>query len=289
MTGAPAPELPVRRAAVELAGTLALTVGVRGDRCIATSQYHQGALRILRPHYLDDTSQVCYVVVNPGGGYVGGDEYEIDITVETGARLLLTTQSATKVYRTPETRAEQRTHIRLGPNASLESVPDPLIAYRGATYRQATVIEMHGSASLVMAEIVTPGWSPDGALFGYDEIRLRNEISVDGRLAVLDNLLIRPLTGAAPIDGMAFLEDYTHVGSLLVMDARVDAALLNELHELLVPLADGCNLGMSLLDGGLAMRALSHATEPLDAAIRAGIDFLRFRWHGQPRLNLRKY
>ncbi|BAS06719.1 urease accessory protein UreD [Arthrobacter sp. Hiyo4] len=66
MTGAPAPELPVRRAAVELAGTLALTVGVRGGRCIATSQYHQGALRILRPHYLDDTGQVCYVVVNPG-------------------------------------------------------------------------------------------------------------------------------------------------------------------------------------------------------------------------------
>ncbi|MCO4275156.1 urease accessory protein UreD [Pseudarthrobacter sp. HLT3-5] len=289
MTGAPAPELPVRRAAVELAGTLALTVGVRGERCIATSQYHQGALRILRPHYLDDTGQVCYVVVNPGGGYVGGDEYEIDIAVETGARLLLTTQSATKIYRTPGTRAEQRTHIRLGPNASLEYVPDPLIAYRGATYRQATVVEMHGSASLVMAEIVTPGWSPDGALFGYDEIRLRNEISVDGRLAVLDNLLIRPLAGTAPIDGMAFLEDYTHVGSLLVMDARVDAALLNELHEQLLPLADGCNLGMSLLDGGLVIRALSHATEPLDAVIRAGIDFLRLRWHGQPRLDLRKY
>ena len=135
----------------------------------------------------------------------------------------------------------------------------------------------------------TPGWSPDGALFGYDEIRLRNEISVNGRLAVLDNLLIRPLTGAAPLDGMAFLEDYTHVGSLLVMDARVDAALLNELHEELLPLVGACNLGMSLLDGGLAIRALARATEPLDAVIRAGIDFLRFRWHGQPRLNLRKY
>lgn len=270
-------------------GTLALTVGVRGERCIATSQYHQGALRILRPHYLDDTGQVCYVVVNPGGGYLGGDEYEIDITVEAGARLLLTTQSATKVYRTPESRAEQRMHVRLGPNASLESVPDPLIAYRGATYRQATVVEMHGSASLVMAEIVTPGWSPDGTLFRYDEIRLRNEVSIDGRLVVLDNLLIRPVAGAAPINGMAFLEDYTHVGSLLVMDARVDAALLKELREVLLPHAGGSNLGMSLLDGGLVVRALSGATEPLDAMIRAGIDFLRHRWYGQPGLNLRKY
>ncbi|WP_426977053.1 urease accessory protein UreD [Pseudarthrobacter sp. O4] len=276
-------------AAVELAGVLSLVVGVRGERCVATSQYHQGALRILRPHYLDDTGQVCYVVVNPGGGYVGGDEYEIDITVEADARLLLTTQAATKVYRTPGTRAEQRMHIRLGPHASLESVPDQLIAYRGATYRQATVIEMHPSASLVMAEVVTPGWSPDGTLFRYDEIRLRNEIAVDGRLVVLDNLLIRPGSGGAPAVGMAFLEDYTHLGSLLVMDARVDAALLNELHDLLLPLAGGCNLGMSLLDGGLVVRALSHATEPLDAVIRAGIDFLRVRWFGQPCLNLRKY
>ncbi|PJI51850.1 urease accessory protein UreD, partial [Methylobacterium radiotolerans] len=30
-------------------------------------RYHRGALRVLRPMYLDGTGQVTYVVVNPGG------------------------------------------------------------------------------------------------------------------------------------------------------------------------------------------------------------------------------
>ncbi|MBA4103208.1 MAG: urease accessory protein, partial [Arthrobacter sp.] len=48
-------------------GRLELRVAVRGQRSVAAHQYHQGALRVLRPHYLDDSGQVCYVVVNPGG------------------------------------------------------------------------------------------------------------------------------------------------------------------------------------------------------------------------------
>ena len=55
----------------------------------------------MRPNYLDNTGQVCYFLINPGGGYVDGDTYRMEITVEEEAELLLTTQSATKVYRTP--------------------------------------------------------------------------------------------------------------------------------------------------------------------------------------------
>lgn len=279
----------VTGAATLLAGELSMTVGVRGGTCIATRQYHRGALRILRPHYLDESGQVCYLMVNPGGGYLGGDVYEIDIIVDAEARLLLTTQSATKVYRTPGSRAEQRMWIRLGPGASLEFLPDQLIAYREASYRQGTVIDMASDASLVMAEVVTPGWSPDGALFRYDEIRLRNEIRVNGNLVVLDNLLIRPGTGSR-VDGMAFLEDYTHLGSLLVVDRRVDSTLLDELHTLLSPLNTGGQLGLSLLEGpGFLLRALSHATEPLNALLGTAVDHLRARWFGQRALNLRKY
>ncbi len=74
-----------------------------GGRSVASRQFHEGALRVLRPHYLDESGQVCYVMVNPGGGaYLGSDLFVVDVEVEAGgADLLLTTQSATKVYRTP--------------------------------------------------------------------------------------------------------------------------------------------------------------------------------------------
>lgn len=273
----------------EWAGTLSIEIAERAGRSIAVRQHHTGALRILRPHYLDGSGQVCYVVINPGGAYLGGDRYLIEVDVAPGADLLLTTQSATKVYRTPGSRAEQHTHVRLGAGARLELLPDPLIAYREASYSQVTTVDMDPTASFVMAEVLTPGWSPDGKLFRYDEIRLRNEVAIGGRLTVLDNLLIRPGTGS-PVDAMSFMDRHTHLGSLLVMDARVDGALVDELHTVLAPIDPQGQLGITLLDGpGLALRALSCSTEPLNEMLAAAADLLRRRWHGQEDLNLRKY
>ncbi|WP_425861129.1 urease accessory protein UreD [Arthrobacter sp. TWP1-1] len=271
------------------AGTLSLDIDRREGKSIAVRQFHDGALRILRPHYLDESGQVCYVVINPGGAYLGGDRYRIDVSVADGADLLLTTQSATKIYRTPNNRAEQHMHLSLGAGARLELLPDPLIAYREASYGQVTTVSMDPNASLVMAEVVTPGWSPDGALFRYDEIRIRNEISVGGRLTVMDNLLIRPGSGS-PVDSSCTMGQYTHLGSLIVVDARVDAALVDELHSLLSGVDPGGQFGITRLDGpGLALRALSDSTEPLNEMLAAAVDLLRGRWYGQEPLNLRKY
>lgn len=269
-------------------GELRLGVGRRGDRAIATRQYHRGALRVIRPHYLDDSGQVSYVIVNPGGGYLGGDRYALDVEVDADASLLLTTQSATKVYRTPGGHAQQDARIRLAAGAVLEYVPDQLIAYREASYRQRTVIEMDPTARLVLAEVVTPGWSPDGTPFRYDEVRLRTDVHVGGRLAVVDNLLLRP--AVAPVDAMTFLGEHTHFGSLLVVDPRVDAALLHRLRALLEPLDPAGQVGMSLLNcPGFALRALSRSTGALNKVMATAISALRGEWSGQRALNLRKF
>ncbi|WP_235347228.1 urease accessory protein UreD [Arthrobacter sp. SPG23] len=275
-------------------GELELVVAARGGKSVAAHQYHRGALRILRPHYLDDSGQVCYVMVNPGGAYLGADLYVIDVEVADGARLLLTTQSATKIYRTPGSFAEQRMTLRLGEGAQLELAPDQLIAYREASYRQDTRITVRPSSSLVMAEVVTPGWSPDRASFRYEELRLRNEIRVEtpegAGLLALDNLLIRPPLN--DVTGMGFMEGYSHLGSLVVVDARVDQALADEFHALTAG-HDACT-GVSLTASvggttGLVLRSLSNSTEELNRLLGACTALLRDRWHGQAPLNLRKY
>lgn len=249
----------------------------------------------MRPHYLDDSGQVCYVVVNPGGAYLGADLFLLDIDVQDGADLLLTTQSATKVYRTPGSFAEQRMAVRLGEGARLELMPDQLIAYREASYRQRTRVTLRPTSTLVMAEVVTPGWSPDGAAFRYEEVRLRNEVWVEdgesaAQLLALDNLLIRPPLG--DVTGLGFMEGCSHVGSLMVVDARVDQVLADELHHL----TSGFDAlaGISLTrnvrgTGGLVLRALSNNTAELNRLLTACANVLRDRWFGQGPLNLRKH
>jgi urease accessory protein len=275
-------------------GELAIRIEQRGGRSVALHQYHRGALRVLRPHYLDDSGQVCYVIVNPGGAYLGADLFLLDVEVGDGADLLLTTQSATKVYKTPGSFAEQRLVVRLGERARLELVPDQLIAYREASYRQRTLVTVRPSSSLVMAEVVTPGWSPDGAVFRYEELRLRNELLVEteegNQLLALDNLLIRPPTGN--VTGLGFMEGFSHLGSLIVVDPRVDQALADELHgaasehEALT----GISLTRSVAGTtGLVLRSLSNSTGELNQLLGACTALLRKRWYGQEPLNLRKH
>jgi urease accessory protein len=275
-------------------GELELTIAERGGRSMATHQYHRGALRVVRPHYLDDSGQVCYVLVNPGGAYLGADLYLIDVEVGEGAKLLLTTQSATKIYRTPGSFAEQRMRLRLGEGSRLELAPEQLIAYREASYRQNTHITLRPSSSLIMAEVITPGWSPDGSPFRYEELRLRTEIRVesdDGTgLLALDNVLIRP--PLADVSGMGFLEGFSHLGSLIVVDPRVDQALADELHVLTA--GHDAYSGLSLTAArlgtvGLVMKSLSNSTEELNRLLGEATALLRRRWYGQEPLDLRKY
>ncbi len=261
---------------------------------MAAHQFHQGALRILRPHYLDGSGQVCYVLVNPGGAYLGADLYVINVEVEEGAKLLLTTQSATKIYRTPGSFAEQRMRLRLGEGARLQLAPEQLIAYREASYRQNTDITLRPTSSLIMAEVITPGWSPDGASFRYEELRLRTEIHVESGeesgLLALDNVLIRPPLG--DVTGMAFMEGFSHLGSLVVVDPRVDQALADELHT--ITAGHDAYTGISLTAGmlgttGLVLRSLSNSTEELNRLLGDATALLRKCWYGQEPLNLRKY
>lgn len=275
-------------------GELALRIEQRAGRSVAAHQYHRGALRILRPHYLDDSGQVCYVLVNPGGAYLGADLYVIDVEVGDGARLLLTTQSATKIYRTPGSFAEQRMTLRLGEGAQLELAPDQLIAYREASYRQNTHITVRPSSSLMMSEVITPGWSPDGSSFRYEELRLRTEIHVETgagtELLALDNLLIRPPLN--DVTGMAFMEGFSHLGSLMVVDPRADQALADELHA--VAQGHDAYTGISLTGSaagttGLIVRSLANSTEELARLLGACTALLRHNWNGQDPLNLRKH
>ena len=103
-------------------------------------------------------------------------------------------------------------------------------------------------------------------------------------------MLIRPPLG--DVTGMAFMEGYSHLGSLIVVDPRVDQALADELHE--ITAGYGAHTGISLTatvlgTAGLVLRSLSNSTEELRRVAGAATTLLRKRWYGQEPLDLRKY
>lgn len=271
-----------------LAGELLLRIGVRGTRSVAVEQFHTGALRVLRPHYLDRSGQVCYTAINPGGGYLGGDRYRFQLDVDAGASVLFTSQAATKVYRTPTEPARQHTEIRLGPDAVLESLPDQLIVYREGSYEQTTRAEVDPTATYIATEVVTPGWAPEGTRFGYRRAVLRTEIRrpTSPDPVLVDALVLDP--AASGLTGLGGLDGRTHLGSLLVVDRRVDADLLDAVQDC-CDAATGLLAGVSLGPGpALVLRVLGDDT-PSVARLLFRVDaLLRRRWFNQDHVDLRK-
>ena len=84
------------------------------------------------PLYLDNTGCATTFLTNPSGGFVGGDDLSLTATLGKNTHVLLTTPSATKIYRMLEQSATQSIDITVGPNAILEWMPDLTIPFAGS-------------------------------------------------------------------------------------------------------------------------------------------------------------
>lgn len=269
-------------------GELQLTTRTVDGRTEISRQFHRGALRILRPHRPDDGSGRAEItVVNPGGGFLGADDYHVSCTAGPGTRTLLTTQSATKIYRTPQGPARQAQHVGIAAGASVELVPEATIAYREAEFVQRSEIDLEdGSAQFFGAEIVTPGWSPEGEPFRYRRVRLSTTVRVSGAPLLVDNLLLAP--EAVDLPGLGHLEGRTHVASVIIAGSGADADLLESVRAICAEAGaqstdpgdgpgragDAAVVAGSSLSGAVheasavVVRALADSTDPLVELIR---------------------
>lgn len=291
-----APALGFRRAAPAQdgpAGSLVLSVARHGGRTQPVRTDSAGVLRLMRPLYLDDSGQVTYIVINPGGAYFG-ETCRLEVDVRDGANLLLSNQGATRIYRTPDRPAVQEAFFTVGAGSRLEYVPDQTIAYRDADYRQATMLTVDQDAQVFIGEVVTPGWDPDGAPFTYTGMRLRLDVRLtDGRLVCSDNVRIIPANIGPAIDGIGYLEGASHLGSVLVVGRHTAQASYADAVRALAEESGLPKVGLTAGErhgvAWLMVRALAPSTDALSALVLGlnGVD--RAATTGQGPLHLRRY
>ncbi|MFM1654908.1 urease accessory protein UreD [Brevibacillus sp. B_LB10_24] len=271
-----------------LTGYLRLAVFHKRDKTIPYDSYYRGAFKITQPVYLDNTGQPCFYLMNPGGGYVDGDRYLTEICLDEGAHMLLTTQSSTKIYKTLKQPVLQDTVITLKKGSFLEFLPDPIIAYQHARFRQQTVVRMERGAGIVYAEIITPGWSPDGTWFRYDWLQLKTQIYLDDELAVFDHLRLCP--GESALEGMGLLEGYTHFGSMIVIGEQTNPDFFDRICSLLESGTPPVKIGLSMLGvPGFTIRVLGRSTQDIEQVFALCQHMIREQWFDRGPVSLRKY
>ena len=269
-------------------GVLELDMENRGGRTVAKNVYFQGAFKVMRPVYHNNGTYPCYYLLNPGGGYLDGDTYRMNVSLEEGANLTLTTQSATKVYKTPEKEVYQETNIHLKKDSYLEYLPDPLIAYKDARYHQKNTVHMEKGATFLYSDILTPGWSPEGKQFSYDMLRLKNEIYMEGELIAFDHIKLQPET--QHMTGLGFMEGYTHLGSFIVVGEKTNDELLDRLYETIQNKSGDFAFGLSKLAvPGFTIRIMANYTQVIEKIFTACHHVISEEWYKSTPSFLRKY
>ncbi|RST74374.1 urease accessory protein UreD [Siminovitchia acidinfaciens] len=269
-------------------GDLSLDLENRNGRTVAKNVYFKGAFKVMRPIYHDDSGQVCYYLLNPGGGYLDGDRYRMKVFADENSKVTLTTQSATKVYKTPTDHVYQETEISLKKGSYLEYLPDPLIAYENAHYKQKNVVHLELGSTFLYTDILTPGWSPSGEKFSYDTIQLKTEIYLDGKLGVFDHIKLAPEKNS--MTGLGFMEGYTHLGSMIAVSEDTDNDLLDELFEMIQSEQADFKFGISRLAiPGLSIRVLSNSTQLIERIFNHCHRIISEKWNNTTPSPLRKY
>lgn len=264
-----------------MAGALRLVVGLDGaGRCALREQFCSQLHRVLRVIPGEVPEEGVLYLLNPTGGILQGDRLEADIRVERGTHAVVTTPSATKLYRADQDSAESRTRLRVAAGATLEYLPEPLIPYSGSRYLEQLSIEVESGGRLLSWEILAPGRVARGEVFGYDRMGLRLDVSEGGSVVLRERAELRPSREKFPSLSMGGDNYYGVLLALGGEPARLEAGIRDDLGEEMA--------GVSRLRGtGVIVKALAGEGRTIESLFRRIRERVLREWTGRSAAGLR--
>src|SRR5258708_29533596 len=104
----------------EFSGHLKILAARRDHgRTVLAAQSFRAPFHLGKAYWDADAGLLIAQGVNPTAGILAGDRLESDITVEAGAALLVTTPSASRVFKMQDGAAEGLQHFRVATHGSL--------------------------------------------------------------------------------------------------------------------------------------------------------------------------
>ncbi len=180
------------RTVIRVKGHLHLTCACDSSgRSALREQSFCAPFHLSKPH--GDAGALVVNVVNPTAGIFDGDQLELEVQVESGARLVLTTPSASRIYQSRTGRpAVFRQTVRAAAGSLVEFLPEPLIPQAGSVYEQQTELGADAGAEMLFFEWLSPGRVAGGEVFQYARLDWRTDVRVAGRLVVRERYTLEP-------------------------------------------------------------------------------------------------
>jgi urease accessory protein len=218
-----------------------------------------------KPHQDEDTLVVN--VVNPTAGLLAGDRVSYDVSVESGARVLLTAPSASRAHRIVEGDARMLQEFRVAAGGWLESWPEMFIPQGGARYRQQTTLRVEEGGGVLFIEMLAPGRTASGEVFAFAELDWEMELFLGEVKIARERYTLTPESPALAAMRAQFSEPY--YASCFVVSPHLSAqsGCWRRIHDLQHEAAwVGCS---ALGQGGWAIRVLAAGSIALRKTIGA--------------------
>ena len=249
-----------------------LVFRVHGAKTSIESIASHSPLKLLAPKNHGTFAWVF--AANFGGGLVDGDHLHVRARVCEGASALLGTQSATKVYRSPDDGkgCRQTLDCAVERDASLVLLPDPVCCFESARYEQRNDVRLAQGASLVLLDGLTCGRSARGERWAFSRYFSRTRVFHEGRLVALDATLLDPAHG----DLTDRMSRFDAIATLIVLGPRfreLAQAARSEPPKLSTR-ADVIVSPSALQGGGAILRIAGVSVEKVTLAVRAALQTL---------------
>jgi urease accessory protein len=190
------------RAIGRIALSVAADAGGSRRRCV----HEEGALRVRFPN-VAGRDVLEAVLVNTAGGMTGGDRFDLNIAVGSGAKLTVTTAAAEKIYRSLGPDTDIQVKLDIGSGGALAWLPQETILFDHVRLRRSIEVDMAPDADLLLAEGIVFGRAAMGETLAHGHFCDRWQVRRGGALlfaeslrldgAIADQLAQRAVAGGA--------------------------------------------------------------------------------------------
>jgi urease accessory protein len=199
------------RIAAPVKGRLTL-VFAPGRNGTSLAHAHASApLKIVRPFPLDG-GRALVQILTLGPGLCAGDDWTIDITVESGARAVVIMQAASRILgMTDGSHATQSVNLVVRAGGQLEYYPGLTIPFPDSSLIQRVRVAAEGGSRVGVLESCAMGRSSRGEDLRFRLLSSRTTVEIDGSPAYADAIELDPVR--MNVAGTGILESYRYLAS----------------------------------------------------------------------------
>lgn len=188
--------------------------------------HESGSMRVRFPS--PEQQGLSAVFINTAGGIAGGDIFDIDITAHDGARLIVTTAAAEKIYRSHGPDSQINFALRAEASSHISWLPQETILFDQVRAVRKFDIDLAETASLLLSEIVVFGRTAMNEAVARGSFTDRWRLRRGGKLIFADTI---KLDGdiAGKLASCAIADGAIAIGTALIVPG--DESLVEKIRE----------------------------------------------------------